>query len=324
MKHNNGLSHTLTLLRHITNVKAAAWVIMHAVVFSGLIGSRLQAQTPEAFHYQAVTRNSAGQPIADQSVSLRISILSGSVAGPSVYTEIHNEQTNSFGLINIEIGTGNPVSGAFSSIDWGSNSYFLQVELDTSGGSAFELLGTTQLVSVPYALHAKTAERVSKKYKIGDVVAGGIIFWLDESGEHGLVAAPSDLSDSLSWSNGILRITNASGEGVGAGYMNTLLLIAQQTQDNPTGDFAAKLCAGFSITDNTTTIQGNWYLPSKYELNQMYTNLHLAGLGGFANAFYWSSTEADLDDGWLQDFGTGDQGIGLKSSGNRVRAIRAF
>ena len=102
--------------------------------------------------------------------------------------------------------------------------------------------------------------------------------------------------------------------------MNTALIVATQISDNQTGDFAAKVCADYSVTDGVT--YGDWYLPSKYELNLLY--LQKTAVGGFAGAYYWSSTEASNYYAWLQDFDYGGQGSGDKGSAGYVRAIRAF
>lgn len=116
------------------------------------------AQAPASFKYQAVARDGSGAVLANKSVSFRISILQGTVTGTIVYSERHNISTNEFGLVNLEIGRGTAGVGSMGSINWGSNPYFIKVEMDPAGGSNFLWLGTTQLLSVPYALHAKTVE----------------------------------------------------------------------------------------------------------------------------------------------------------------------
>lgn len=119
------------------------------------------AQAPQSFSYQAVARDLSGNVLAQQAVSFRISILQGSAAGTSVYSETHSITTNDFGLANLKIGLGTVVSGVFANIPWAGNNFFLKVELDASGGTAYQLMGTTQLLSVPYALHAGSAQSVS-------------------------------------------------------------------------------------------------------------------------------------------------------------------
>ena len=116
------------------------------------------AQAPQAFQYQAIARNNQGLPIINQAVSLRISIIAGSTSGNILYVETHNLSTNPYGLFTIQIGQGTVANGAFGTINWASNSHFLKVEMDETGGIAYQDMGTTQLISVPYALHASTVD----------------------------------------------------------------------------------------------------------------------------------------------------------------------
>jgi uncharacterized protein (TIGR02145 family) len=114
------------------------------------------AQAPQAFKYQAVARDLNGNPVMNQNVSVKIVILAGSTSGTMVYSELHSTATNSLGLFNLEIG--NPIqvlSGSFAAIDWGAATHFLKLEIDPSGGSNFQLMGISQLLSVPYALFAE-------------------------------------------------------------------------------------------------------------------------------------------------------------------------
>lgn len=153
--------------------------------------------------------------------------------------------------------------------------------------------------------------------EIGDYAHGGIVFWLDESGHNGLVVSTSDLNGGteIRWHNGSYILTNANKDGIYAGKYNTERIIAVQGA----GNYAAKLCDDYTGGD-----YGDWYLPSNYELNLIYTNLHKNGVGAFTNNYYWSSTEDDLDNAWNQDFLDGDQASDGKYWTNKVRAVRAF
>jgi hypothetical protein len=117
------------------------------------------AQSPEKMSYQCVVRNASGILVANQSVGIKISILQGTASGTVIYSETYspNPQTNANGLVTIEIGGGFPVTGTFSSINWASGPYFLKTETDPTGGTSYTITGTSQLLSVPYALHAKAA-----------------------------------------------------------------------------------------------------------------------------------------------------------------------
>jgi hypothetical protein len=127
-------------------------VSMLVIVFAIVIAA--MAQPPQAFKYQVVVRDASGDILSNQAVSLRISIHDGFPSGTVVYQETHYAVTNQFGLVNINIGYGTPVLGSFSSIDWGSGSKYLETELDPTGGSNYTSMGTTQLMSVPYALYS--------------------------------------------------------------------------------------------------------------------------------------------------------------------------
>ncbi|MBN3035624.1 MAG: hypothetical protein JW861_08560 [Bacteroidales bacterium] len=121
-----------------------------------IAASCLMAQVPQAFRYQAVVRDTTGNPLINQQVSLRMSILQGSPSGTAVYAETHLITTSEYGLAILEVGNGTVVSGDFTAIDWGSDIFFLQVEIGDAFGTSYELMGTSQLMSVPYALQAKT------------------------------------------------------------------------------------------------------------------------------------------------------------------------
>lgn len=129
-----------------------------SLLFFVFAANIILAQTPQAIKYQAIARDDVGNIISDQDVSLRISILEGSALGTPLFVETHIAHTNQFGLLNIEIGNGATVSGIFANIPWGSNTYFVKTEMDPAGGSSFSLMGTSQLLSVPYALYSENTE----------------------------------------------------------------------------------------------------------------------------------------------------------------------
>lgn len=120
----------------------------------------LWAQAPDGFKYQAVVRDGAGMILADQNVGFEITILQGSPGGTNVYEETHDPTTNAFGLVSLDIGAGTIVSGDFTSIDWSDGPYFMKVAIDETGGTAYSEIGTSELLSVPYAMFAKNVENV--------------------------------------------------------------------------------------------------------------------------------------------------------------------
>ena len=113
------------------------------------------AQAPQRFSYQAVVRDAAGDLLVLAPVGMRVAILQGSANGPAVYVETHGAVSNANGLVTVAVGGGAPVGGSLSAIDWAAGPYFLRTETDPTGGSAYSIAGTTQLLSVPYALFAE-------------------------------------------------------------------------------------------------------------------------------------------------------------------------
>ena len=113
-------------------------------------------QAPEAFKYQAVVRDAGGFILNNQAVGYRLAILQGSPSGGAVYTETFSPTTNDFGLVNLEIGTG-ITTDDFTLIDWSNGPYFMETAADVTGGTNYIIMGTSQLMSVPYALYAKTS-----------------------------------------------------------------------------------------------------------------------------------------------------------------------
>ena len=132
--------------------------IFASILFLLLLQTTTFAVVPEAIKYQAVARDNGGNILANKNIGIRLSILKGNISGTAVYVETHATSSNNLGLINLEIGKGTPITGTMSAINWGNDSYFIKIEMDETGGSNYTLVGTSQLVSVPYALYAKEAE----------------------------------------------------------------------------------------------------------------------------------------------------------------------
>ena len=115
----------------------------------------LQAQTPQGFNYQATVRNADGALIVNQNVNFRFNVQQGSATSEAVFTETHLVATDDLGQVTLVMGDGTVVTGDFSQIDWSLGSYFLGIELNT--GAGYVAMGTTQLLSVPFALYAENS-----------------------------------------------------------------------------------------------------------------------------------------------------------------------
>jgi hypothetical protein len=196
------------------------------LILTFFLGIYVTAQTPQSFRYQAVARDNSGNILANQPVSFRMSILSGSVMGKAVYSEIQFGLTNAFGLVEIEIGKGTPVTGTFSAINWDSNSFFVKIEMDPAGGIAYQPLFTSQLLSVPYALHSRTVEQIpdksvtSSKIAQMEATSGQVLKW------NGTLWEPAaDLTGGdATWSaTGSHIYYNTGNVGIGIGVPTALL-----------------------------------------------------------------------------------------------------
>lgn len=291
------------------------------------------AQAPQGINYQAVIRDEGGKEVVNTPIGLQIQLRQGDARGNVVYAENFSPTTNELGLINLVIGQGNATQGKFDEIDWAHGPYFAQLDIDLAGGNNYTTLGTQQLMSVPYALYAERCGAHSENptrgfntstYSIGQYAFGGYIFFLEPDGLHGLVAATTDQSSgvpqylttgcqygSSSWYHLFLH----DKDGIYAGKMNTERLCKEHCGE--IGNYAAS----YSMTYTGPMMYGDYYLPSKFELQLMYANLHMAGLGNFSTTeAYWSSTGL-----WFQNFGSGVQGIAHRTATYlRVRLIRAF
>ena len=362
---------------------------LFTILLAVFLTATVWAQSPNKMSYQAVIRNSSDALVTNTQIGLEVNIRQGTTSGTVVYTETQTPTTNANGLVSIEIGGGS----GFNTIDWANGPYFIETKTDPAGGTDYTITGTSQLLSVPYALHAKTAESVSgtitetdpvftawdkdyadlintpaaadgsetkvtagtnvtvtgsgttaspyvvnatagsgsTTYSVGDFAQGGIVFWVDETGQHGLVAAKEDQSTGVRWYAGTYGNTQAKGDGPFSGEANTSIIIAAQVAIGDDGStYAARICNELQVTEGGKTY-GDWYLPSKEELDLMYQNkatidatAGVNGGSGFASAYYWSSTEDLNDYAWGQGFGNGSQGDSDKGVTLRVRAVRAF
>lgn len=293
----------------------------------------LAAQAPEKMSYQAVVRNTKGELVKKQTVGMKISIEKYVFGIPPRYTAVFSETqtpvTDENGLISIAIGTGTLVSGSvlFKDIDWAGESMFIRTDIDPAGGTNYTITARSQLLSVPYALHAKNA----KTYKVGDFAHGGIVFMVDESGQHGLVCAITDQSTGIRWHAGTNVRTRAFSS---SGKENTLLIIAVQAAvSDDLGYYAAQICNQYDVKKTGLPYDYNgWYLPSLEELELMYrerTKINEASIvnGGtaFQNANYWSSTEFGSPAfAFFKNLSTGESSTDTKTETYRVRAVRAF
>ncbi|MEL6922457.1 MAG: hypothetical protein AAFO94_00300 [Bacteroidota bacterium] len=152
--------------------------------FALLCATSLLAQAPTQLPYQAVIRNSEGALLTDQDIAVQFSIRQSTMEGTVIFQETMTAATSNVGVINVSIGSGTATTGSLADIDWSSGPYFLEIAYDLTGGTNYNLMGSTQLVSVPYTMHARTAAAAVAKSKtdrdgMSAPKAGQLFFCMD-------------------------------------------------------------------------------------------------------------------------------------------------
>ncbi|MBL6447423.1 DUF1566 domain-containing protein [Fulvivirga sp. 29W222] len=322
-----------------------------------IISPDLVAQGNDSFRYQAVIQSENGQIIASRKVSFLVTILKSALNRERVFSEFHTTVTDEFGVVNLAIGKGNPIFKTFDSIKWASDEHFIKIEMDENGGSNFTLLGESQLMTVPYALHAKSADNVDD----ADADAQNEIQTLSLSGNELKITSGNAIQlpqQTLSLNGNKLSISNG----------NTVVLPTENSQaPNPEQpvpiifrgsyiyahpiDNADNVVFGpFQNTGATSDYDGktnteilvgtygsgnyaakicadlnafgydDWYLPSRAELDAIFKQSYL--IADYTLEEYWTSSETANNMAYIIDMRTGQPNDQAKNQEKKCRCIR--
>lgn len=308
---------------------------MYATIVALLLTSSSFAQAPEKMSYQVVIRDANNALVTSQQIGMQITILQVNTA---VYEETHTPTSNTNGLVSLEIGTGTVISGSFTAIDWSVDTYFIKTETDPIGGTNYTITGTSQLLSVPYALYAETSNdtpAVALNTAKVSYTEAAVSANIAVSANTAKTVISSEQSDAILANTAKVGYTqptylvNNFYEELG-GY------IIEVSTSGKHGIVAARLDQGTSNWYNTINLYSNpdnhdaagaefkdWRMPTYRELNIIYENKF--EVGGLTDAYYWSSAEYDVNGAWLQDFSNGNQYNASKSGiSSNVRAVRTF
>jgi hypothetical protein len=243
-----------------------------------LLTANMFAQSPNKMSYQAVIRNASNALVTNQAIGMRISILQNSPSGTAVYVETQTPTANTNGLASIEIGGGTIVSGNFASINWANGPYFVKTETDPSGGNNYTISGTSQLLSVPYALFASQVAS-----------SGGASQWLNGS------------NNSIYYKKGISRVgvglTNPNAgldvRRIGDNNLGTIFLANFESLDTTgnqgfdhgafvrmsTNDYRGRLDLGGSQFNAPTTLGSILHTTGGWQWNTQLNIMGNVGIG---------------------------------------------
>ncbi len=230
------------------------------------------SQVPQAIPYQAVARNSSGGLIANATIRIRFTIHDSIATGTIIYQETFSPTTNSLGLFNVNMGTGTVATGTMTAVNWGHNAKFMQVELDPSGGTSFVDMGTMQMMSVPYALHANTADSLSPHGT--SPTPGSVLTWSGTGWGPALPASTtyssgtginisgttiSAQNTSPLWNSNSLQGSNVSASSPTTGQV---LQWSGSTWTPSTISAVSSVAAGTGLSGGTITTSGTISLPN--------------------------------------------------------------
>ena len=287
--------------------------MMYSIIVGILLTASVFAQVPQKMSYQAVVRNSSNALIISTPIGIKISVIQGSVNGAITYSETQFQNTNINGLVSLEIGTGTPVIGTFPNINWANGPYFIKSEIDPNGSTNYSVQGTTELISVPYALYSGNTQVSGFSHYIGEAFNGGVIYYLYKGSdglEHGLIVSTTE---TLAQWQSPSSLVNANRSWDGA-YNTSLMTLS------PAANYIA-------------TLGPNWYLPSLDELILLHHSRFQVNKALFTNSqtllslslYYYSSTEYSNTEAFGFDFMTGYSTNIPKSSLNYgVRGVKSF
>ncbi|MFP3591930.1 beta strand repeat-containing protein [Chryseobacterium sp. SIMBA_038] len=301
-----------------------------------MLGSFLAyAQVPEKMSYQAIMRNGSGQILSNQAIAVRVSVLQGSPAGAAVYSERLTGNTNVNGLVTLEIGAGTVLTGTFNTINWSTGNYYLKTETDPAGGTNYTIAGTSQLLSVPYAMYAKTAGGGGGSFAIpytNTVNNAGTLFTLINDGDGTSVEGINNTTTSSiaavrgtvnntaagGFSSGVRGINNGTGGlGVGVwGSQNGSGWGVYGVTPGGIGVYGNSSAAGYGVYANSNTGTG---------LNATSTNGIAANISILNNANSSNVLNAStLGNGTVINVSSSGTGAGVLSSTGSGFAVQGI
>ncbi len=285
-----------------------------AMILSGAV----IAQAPQSFKYQAVARNTDGAAIVNSPIGLKCSILSGSANGNVVYSETFEPTSNSVGVFAVTIGQGNVLSGNFSDIGWGTGPYFLKTAMDISGGTNYVDMGTTQFLSVPYALYAGSiyVHYANDTLYIGDqyvIISGGGPQPGTVTDYDGNTYETITIGEQTWLKQNLQSLHYADGTPIDSVW------VYENNESNAAVwgrlyNWEAAMHGASSSNSNPSGVQGacpdGWHMPSKAEFEELVDFVGAVG-GGWklkeTGTQYWNEPNSNTNESGFSARGAGDK-----------------
>ena len=282
-------------------MKKTIFTFLGALMMLVFIGE-LSAQVPQAFNYQAVARDASGNVLANQAIGLQLIIHQGSAGGTIVYSETHAPTTNQFGLFSVSLGQGAVVTGTFAGIVWSSGNYWLQAQMDPLGGVTYADMGTSQLLSVPFAMYAALSSTSGATGPTGPTGAVG---------PTGAGMGPTGPTGP-SGSNGVNGVTGATG-ATGVGTPGATGATGPSGTDGTTGVTGATGATGPGSVSGTINYVAKFTAATALGNSNIFDN-GMVGIGTTSPIamFHVNRNDALTNSAsWIQQDGAGDAYLGF-------------
>jgi len=255
------------------NFSFTAVVLLSSMTFFSFVAT---AQAPQKMSYQSVLRNSSNVLLANTAVGIKISVLQGSASGTAVYVETQTATTNGNGLVSLQIGTGTATTGTFAGINWASGPYFIKTETDPSGGSNYSIMGTQEMLSVPYAMYAANS--------INDSAQSASITAL-QAQMAALLNYGSVLIDSQYWMEKNLEVTTYRNGDIIPNVTDPTAWAALTTgawcyYDNDPSSGYGKLYNWYAVNDSRGLAPLGYHIPTDAEWTTLRTALGSENVAG--------------------------------------------
>ncbi len=266
-------------------------LLLTASVF---LTQQTNAQAPQKMSYQSVIRNSSNALLANTLVGIQLSVLQGIASGTAVYVETQTATTNANGLLSLQIGNGTATTGTFAGIDWANGPYFIKTETDPAGGSNYTITGTQEILSVPYALHAKTSTALTGGIDQTYIIAMQTQISSLQAQVAGLIPHPTVVIGTQTWTSTNLNVaTYRDGTPIpevqdGTAWANLTTGAWCYLNNDPANYIYGKMYNHYAVEDPRGLAPVGYHIPTLAEYDTMIQTIPM-GTTCYSNTSYYNA-----------------------------------